>query len=251
MAKGWLWIEETGDASSLWGCNRSGEYMFLMVGQIVAGGWQNRSLSSDVILGPWMERIRLPVFCVEKGRWDGRHTSFVASPGSSPSSLRKRLAGNATQTEIWDEVDRVARHANSRNHTQDLSQTLMTSPYLSEVNEYIETFRNKVLPGHCVGMMVFCGDRFVGVDLFATNRLFKDMRDDLVGGYAWEMLGQRPSWWKKPGRIQAQQILRRIRESRVSGTSTTGEGTGLLLRGDKIQGSGIIFQDGLIHLHVW
>ena len=51
--------------------NRSKEaYILLMMGDVIKGGMQTRTVRHDTVLGPG-QRLDLEVFCVEAHRWQG------------------------------------------------------------------------------------------------------------------------------------------------------------------------------------
>lgn len=88
--------------------NRSARQMiFLMAGEVLTGGRQNRTLATDALLGPKSSTV-LPLYCVQKGRWRGGK-SFAAETTVAPLAVRAKAARRAGQKEIWDEVARANR----------------------------------------------------------------------------------------------------------------------------------------------
>ena len=85
--------------------------VFFYEGEEVRGAQQDRTLDVSVLV-PAHSRTRVPVSCVEHGRWDGsRHAEpFWPAPASAYPSLRRlkneaaHLSGRASQDEVWDEV---------------------------------------------------------------------------------------------------------------------------------------------------
>lgn len=54
--------------------NRSKDaYILLMMGDVIKGGMQTRTVRNDIVLAPG-QRIDLDVFCVEAHRWEGSKT---------------------------------------------------------------------------------------------------------------------------------------------------------------------------------
>ncbi|MDQ3608105.1 MAG: hypothetical protein M3459_04270, partial [Actinomycetota bacterium] len=103
--------------------NPTDHAVLLYEGEEVLGAQQNRTFDVSVLVGN-RSRLRVPVSCVEAGRWDGaRHSeSFSPAPQAAYPALRAMknratcasvAAGGpprATQGEVWNEVaDKSAR----------------------------------------------------------------------------------------------------------------------------------------------
>lgn len=54
--------------------NRSNRPLYLMPGEIVIGGSQDRVIAHEVVIAPGAEPTPIDVFCVEHGRWGDRDT---------------------------------------------------------------------------------------------------------------------------------------------------------------------------------
>jgi hypothetical protein len=161
--------------------NKSSERMiFLMAGEVIVGGRQNRTLRTDALLGPNSSAV-LSLYCVERGRWEGGG-KFKDSPTIVPQGVRERAAAKAGQEEIWAEVARSNERMGVRPTGEDLAET-MTKP--ENVRKLGELRRQIVpnLPRGCVGVVVASGGRIVGADLFNTSGLFAEMRDKVLNSY--------------------------------------------------------------------
>jgi hypothetical protein len=83
-----------GDVNTLYLTNLSSRYIFIMAGEVVLGGQQDRCLSSDLMLPPGAKNVPVTVFCVEHGRWTGS-AAFKQSAHSvaAPDVRLHALAG--------------------------------------------------------------------------------------------------------------------------------------------------------------
>ena len=107
-------VRETSDVNELIFVNVSGDCtIFIMSGDIVKGGKQDRTIKFDVILGPRSGEVSIAVHCVEAGRWSGRGDESVVEFSSSSKMLatKKAKIGNRAsdphgggQSEVWDSV---------------------------------------------------------------------------------------------------------------------------------------------------
>src|SRR5439155_26809941 len=88
-------------------------------GEELLGAKQNRILNVTVLV-PGQAATRIPVSCVEEGRWSARSASFNAARHTSYPELRRRKAEalsaapldlGLAQAEVWDAVNvKAARH---------------------------------------------------------------------------------------------------------------------------------------------
>jgi hypothetical protein len=97
--------------------NPSEDNVLLYEGEEVLGAQQNRTFDVSVLVPAGMS-LRVPVSCVEHGRWDGsrHHESFSPAPQAAYPSLRRMkneaararltagLDARAEQGAVWDEV---------------------------------------------------------------------------------------------------------------------------------------------------
>ena len=65
-------VYETKEVNNLSIENVSDEDVFIMAGEIVKGGRQDRLLQYDLIVSAKSGKMPLPAFCVESGRWTQR-----------------------------------------------------------------------------------------------------------------------------------------------------------------------------------
>jgi len=183
LARGVLVIEELKPAavSEARFINKSEkQFVFLMAGELVAGGRQNRTLRTDALLGP-QSSAQLPLYCVEKGRWAGGG-KFSAAGGVAPQSIREQAAGAAGQDAVWDEVARANKRMKVSTPSDDLNAA-MTSPVTARRLKELRGRITPRLPRGCVGIVVVHGSRIVGADLFNSPELFAAMRQKVLDSY--------------------------------------------------------------------
>jgi len=65
-------VNETGEVNQLTVENLSGEEVFVLSGDVVKGGKQDRTLPYDALIGPRSGQVSVDSFCVEQGRWSKR-----------------------------------------------------------------------------------------------------------------------------------------------------------------------------------
>ena len=186
-------ISFAGSVPELQVCNDLPMMVYLMDGQELVGAKQNRILNTDVLV-PARTQIRIPVSCVEQGRW--QHVSETFRSGKSAShriraakssrvheSLRREARHDADQGAVWDEVEASMQASN----TASPSMALADAYTLRETE--LETFRSSLqMPSEAVGLAVFHDGRFQGLDLFDRHATLQYFWSSLVDSYAIDFL---------------------------------------------------------------
>ena len=160
--------------------NKSDRLVFLMAGEVLTGGKQNRTLATDALLGP-DSAVELPLYCVQRGRWRGKR-KFAAQVGVAPQSVRNLAAGGAAQQEVWAEVARTNRRLGRVTPSDDLAAALSAPENARRLAELRGRILPK-LPAGCAGVVVARGGVIVGADLFNCADLFARMRDKVLDSY--------------------------------------------------------------------
>jgi hypothetical protein len=171
--------------------NISEDTVFIMAGEVIKGGKQDRVIEKDIILPPLSGKIDISVFCVEHHRWsfkttDGKFNEYYSV---SANSVRQKAAVNKNQQEVWDAVDKITSKQEARTGTGTYAALDSSEKYVKERGEYLEYF-NKELDKmeHCIGFVGVSGDSIIGCDLFATEALFKKQQKNLLNAYVTEAL---------------------------------------------------------------
>lgn len=130
--RGLLHIKESGNVPQLVVEILSPEPALFVEGDVLLGGMQNRVVDATVILSRGVHR--LPVRCVEKGRWHlTRSPRFEDSSFSMPADVLKekfssgikqfKITGNyrSDQGTVWNSVQKHLHEKKIRSATSDLS----------------------------------------------------------------------------------------------------------------------------------
>jgi len=143
LSRGVLLVREkgTGTVPVVLVENRSRDDMvFIMSGELLAGGKQTRTVRQDVVLSPG-QRVELNVFCVEQRRWEG-DLSFKSSGTLLPQSIQQSLRKGADQQMIWSEVARNNRALGVETSTDSLDHALKSE----KVGNSLAEVRRRILP---------------------------------------------------------------------------------------------------------
>lgn len=254
LAKELIRISEKGGGSvpELLVENRSDEPVFLLAGEIVTGGKQNRVVSQDILLAPRSGPIGLGVFCVEQGRWTQRTQYFGAEKELAHGKLRQELNAPAvSQSAVWNEVARKADAVAGAvpNETHYLGKIYESSEVRKDLDEYTRAI---VWTQDANGMAVVIGGRVVGVELFGDSETFGRLRDKLLRSYAVDAIEVTGPVKVAADKGAVERFLRNAQRAQLSPKETIGVGRLFGVNGAGMYGSALFWHDqtgahGVVH----
>lgn len=169
--------------------NRSAERIFLLGGEVLRGGKQDRMVNTDVLVDAGSQ-VEIPVSCVERGRWT--HISPGFQPGStatptmrcvlSESVTRSYIAGGtptSNQGSVWHEVDTAAASLGTHSPTSNLSEH-----YHARAQDLRRVVAALAPPGDACGLLVQFPDGRSALDVFDRADTFRRYVGRLLEGYA-------------------------------------------------------------------
>ena len=113
LRSGTLRVAELGSASvpHVLVDNRGWQPVFLMAGEIIIGGKQDRVIREDAVIPARSGPTEVAVYCVEQGRWAPVAGRFESAPYAADADLRSRAAAGAGQESVWNHVARKSADA--------------------------------------------------------------------------------------------------------------------------------------------
>lgn len=173
--------------------NNGKDTVFIMAGEVVKGGKQDRVIAMDMIIPPNSQPIDLSVFCVEHGRWTygGNEAAdgFTGHANVANTSVRKAAIVQKDQSAVWGKVEEVTVANKATSSTGTLNALEKNVDYQKELSAYERKFAD--LPASApsiIGVVAVTGNRIIGCDMFATPDLFRNAFPDLLKSYASEAI---------------------------------------------------------------
>ncbi len=169
MNKHKISIKETSsggaDVSTLVVKNRSQQNIMLMSGEMVQGGKQDRAFGETTIIPPGKHKNYVPVFCVEKGRWDDRAKTFTHA-GTADADVRKQIDVTKRQSKVWKQIDNELAEKNKKNQTSAYLKAYNDS--LIDDTSYLRFFINKMKNSDSsyAGFIAVTGNRIINAEIF-------------------------------------------------------------------------------------
>jgi hypothetical protein len=237
-------IDAAGSVPELLAKNPLDANVLLYDGEELLGAKQNRILNVTVLV-PARTETKIPVSCVEEGRWSARSAHFAPSAHTAYPELRRAkamrlsaspLAHGGAQSAVWDEVsakaERLGVHSPTRAHS-DIYDARMTPDDLRDAFPLV--------PGQS-GALLALGDRLC-LDYVSRPDAFARLYPKLLGGY---LLDAREHAGGKPADLAA--FLERALTAPRSRRTSAGLGEDIRLAADEVVGSGLELDGELIQL---
>lgn len=187
-------VSQSGSVPDLLVENKGDARVLFIEGEELIGAKQNRILNTSILVAAH-SKIKIPVSCVEEGRW--RHTSrhFGSSGSHSPSKLRHALKASVSrsvmakrghrsdQGEVWQQVSAIHSIHDVTSETGAMSAAFET--YQDQIADYQQHL--KYVDG-ATGVAVAVGKQVVAVDVFDKPSTCRKVWDRLLSGVVFDAL---------------------------------------------------------------
>ncbi|MBI2263888.1 MAG: hypothetical protein HYU64_01745 [Armatimonadetes bacterium] len=253
LRKGWLVVTEAAKESvpTLDVQNQSSSWIFMMSGEVLLGGKQDRMLRDDTLLPPHSGRIRVAVFCVEQGRWALRSSEFKSKAMVSNPEVRQMARESQDQSAVWGKVAKMKEENSVSSGSGTLADVYEDKGVESRTRKYMDGLaRVPSVRRNATGVVVTLGDRILGADLFSDRVLFAELWTKLLRSYALEAGTSRDSW----GSIDVNDVerfLKRALRAGVSRQNTPGEGRLFSIRSGEVTGGGLVYEGEMVHVDLF
>lgn len=182
----------TGNVNEVYITNASNDTIYLMAGEVIKGGKQDRVLANDMLVPPNTEKLEVPVFCVEKGRWAYKASvaaEFDEYYNMVSTNLRNVVQTKGKQEDVWNEVAMLNVKNEVKSETDSYTALSEKGDFQQELYDYLAILE-PIVEGdeQIVGMVMVTGDKILGSDIFATHQLFQNQYRTLLHAYVTEAI---------------------------------------------------------------
>ncbi|MCP3140240.1 ARPP-1 family domain-containing protein [Pyxidicoccus xibeiensis] len=204
--------------------NSDARPLYLVGGELLLGGKQDRMVQNDVVLDPG-ERQKVPVFCVEQGRWNGRDLAFQPGLAVAHPDLR-RAALFSEQGAVWGEVARKSEVSGVSSPTGTYRRVFQDAGLRERIGRYLDEIQ-KQLPRdeRLAGLAVAINGELEVVDVFDSPRLYSKLERKLLASYVLAALEKQPGRKadEEQGRAKARALKKDHIEQFVGGSGGGGK----------------------------
>ncbi len=224
-------------------------------GEEYVGAKQNRTLNVSVLAAPG--RTRIPVTCVEQGRWDAEPRKFSSgmheyyalrlmkaemTGESRKSSGDPTVRFAADQGKVWSEVLRASAEHGVHSPTMAMHALYDSGRTQTVIDDIVE---NIELPGGCRGAVVAVGGRLQAVDFFETEELFAGVWPRLLRSYAFGAM--RTKKCVPPSTEAAESFVNAPGQLTWSATPSVGLGEDVRWENEKYLATALVWEDRFVH----
>jgi hypothetical protein len=259
-------VSEGGSVPDLMVTNKGDIAVLLLDGEEVRGAKQNRVLNTTILVGP-KSAIKVPVSCVEHGRWSYASREFLDSGNvmhremrranivSVNRNLESAKQFRSDQGEIWNKVAELACEMEVPSRTGAMRDVFEAKG--ADLDGYLKSFR---LVSGQKGILVFIDGRPAGMDFVSSDKAFGTLFPKLIRSYAMEAMllaerrkkgrgkGDADKALAKPGANEAREFLKRAAASEEKKYESVGLGWAYRYAGPEIVGSALAFNDKVVHM---
>jgi len=167
--------------------NTSQRPLFLLAGEVILGGKQDRIIGQNTIIPSATTQV-VPVFCVEHGRWDQTSNVFTSGKALTHGRLRAR-ASFGNQGQVWQEVAAKNAERKIENSTGTYRQVAQQQAKGTTGEDAITAALARVLPNdraRMIGFVVSLNSKIATIDMFDSPKLFAKLQNKLVRSYLTE-----------------------------------------------------------------
>lgn len=191
-------VSEGGSVPELRLVNKSEKVLLVPDGTELVGAKQNRIVNATLLIPP-MSTTKIPVSCVEQGRWGYRTRGFNSSPHHAAHRLRKEMLMHqkvslkenrgyeSNQGKIWSEVRNISNEVGFHSPTSALHDVYEGKK--GDIEDYLGKFKAQAKQ---TGAVIFLGDRFEGLELFDKPSTFNKLFKKILNGVALDALASQP-----------------------------------------------------------
>lgn len=178
--------------------NTGTEPVYLLGGEMILGGKQDRIIASDTVIAPGRKWVKVGVFCVEQGRWRGQNMKFKGGGAMADVSVR-RAAMKGSQSAVWNEVAKKNVLHGTQSSTQTYRRTIQNADVRKKIKPYIRQLKARLPKDERLAGLVFGINGKIHVaDIFGNPVLFHDLSDKLLSAYVLEALGHQVNRRARP-----------------------------------------------------
>lgn len=256
LARGHARVTEVSDAGSvpeLLFVNTGNQSILLLDGEELVGAKQNRTLNLT-ILAPARATLKIPVSCVEAGRWQPVSPEFGSEgrvfyaagrakrAGHVTASLRETGAPMSRQGEVWADISEKASRLGTRSATDAMAS--FYDGYQAPLDAFRKGFYAEPIQA---GALFLVDGRIAGMDLFDAPATLRRTLPKLVTSYALDALDSGlPAAQARNQTADA--FVAQVAKAQFGTFPAIGAGTDLRLEEPGLAGGGLAVDDRLVHL---
>jgi hypothetical protein len=228
--------------------------VLIIDGEELLGARQNR-IANLTVLVPGNRTLRLPVSCVERGRWSYRTREFVESPHVMYRAARARKARAVSrnlvahgsrvsdQGKVWADIDSLSSKLGYASPTAALHD--VGQSHSARIEDYLQGVD---VSDDQVGAIFAINGVAAGIELFDSPETFRTYLPKVLRSYALDAIANRTPQPEGTNGDEADRFLASILELDAQSFPAIGLGEDLRLNTPTISGGALAHEGRVIHL---
>lgn len=245
-------VSEGGEVPFLGVKNNGGTPILIPEGEILMGAKQNRVVNLTVLVAA-KTSFKLPVSCVEQGRWHYRSRHFKPAAFAHPklrdlkvksAQRSRRFRGEATadQGGVWNEVGEHLHALDTNSPTGDFVESIAASPVM------VDRYRKRIeLPEDACGFVAARDGEVVGLDLFDKPQTMRKMWRRIADAYFLEATRERSESRPVP-KVTAEKFIQEVSDHLEAAQRQPDLGVEFEVTKEDLSGSALYYDGAVCHL---
>ncbi len=224
--------------------------IFIMAGEIIIGGKQDRMVSFDILI-PGGKQVRVEVKCVEHGRWHGKSVEFMSGGAVGSKGVRTALQFK-DQGEVWDEVSKKCAEINISSQSGTYGAILSSEEVERKSKPFLDAMSQGMKGDGIVGMIMALNGEVVCVDIFANPKFFVEIKEKLLKAYVLDAISTEETSTKLAGKQEIIAFFDELKDAKTAELKKYDANCNTELESDVLIGNESRDKDGrLQHLNLY
>lgn len=224
--------------------------IYIMAGEIIIGGKQDRMVSFDVLI-PAGKEVTVSVKCVEHGRWHGKSAEFKSGGAVGGKGVRSALQFKA-QEDVWNEVSKTCRENDAQSASGTYRAVISSEDVEQKSKPFLDAMKKGLGNDDMVGMIMALNGEVVCVDIFSNPKFFAKVKDKLLKAYVLDAISAEETSGDIPGEKEILAFFEELRVAKTKELKRYNANCNIELESDEIIGNESRDNEGrLQHLNLY
>lgn len=247
-------IGEGGSVPELEFHNLSDRPILLLDGEELVGAKQNRVVNLTILVGA-TQSLRIPVSCVEAGRWHMQQPDFRTSDQfmyatgrarrttQVTNSLRMTGARRSDQGAVWANIEERAERLDA--HSPSGAMNALFERHANTIEQYLRAF---TWQPRQAGVVFSVGNTALGLDLFDHPETLRKLFSKLIRSYVLDALDADVPPDGESWQDRGTNFIDRLRSAPTFAEPAIGQGKDIRLQAAGLTGAALWAEERFVHI---
>ncbi|MGB3340936.1 MAG: DUF6569 family protein [bacterium] len=230
--------------------NTGSKPIYIMAGEIIIGGKQDRMVSFDILI-PGGKEVQVEVRCVEHGRWHGKSVEFSSGGAVGSKGVRNALQFKE-QTDVWAEVSKKCAEIDVASQSGTYGAILSSDEVEKKSKPFLDAMNQGMRDEAMVGMIMALNGEVVCVDIFANPKFFAEIKEKLLKAYVLDAISTEEKNTKIASKKEILAFFDELKDAKTAELKKYSANCNTELESDELIGNESRDKDGkLQHLNLY